>query len=111
MNTEHKIYLLFGKKMAGRITAQELQQLHNLIARNPHLHYSLELLHDVWNQRPPNAHPSTANQFQAMNNERQQQPVAAKTRMSFSLRIVTKVKHCMQWIAGAHSTGMQKNLL
>ena len=109
MNTEHKIYLLFGKKMAGHITAQELQQLQDLIARNPQLHYSLELLHDVWNQRPP--HTSAANHLQPTSNERYQPPAADKTHMKISLRIVTKVKHCIQWIVGAHTTGMQKNLL
>lgn len=52
MQTEHKIYLLFGKKMAGHISEKELRQLHGLIANNPQLDYSLELLHRVWYQKP-----------------------------------------------------------
>ena len=61
MSPENRIYLLFGKKMAGSITEKELRELAELIWQHPELHYSLELLAAVWDQRAKeNLHISEA---------------------------------------------------
>ncbi len=93
------------------MTEQEQRQLQDLITRNPHLHYSLEMLNDVWNQRPPTTNSITADNFQLLHHWRYQPPAIKTRRMSIAARIAAKAKQIAQWITGMHADGMQKNLL
>jgi len=100
MDTEHKIYLLFGKKMTGRITADELRQLADLIAKNPHLQYSTELLHDVWYQRKERSAHLSEEDFLRLWNRINQQQMKHDHRVSFIVRIAALKKHILHWITG-----------
>lgn len=50
--TPEHIWLLIARKLSGEATAEELQELENLLRSNPDAGYSKEVLHDLWQNQP-----------------------------------------------------------
>src|SRR6188508_2548565 len=49
---EEKYWLLVSKKITGEATAEELQQLEELINSNPEWETNMENLQELWNSKP-----------------------------------------------------------
>jgi hypothetical protein len=51
MNQED-IWNLVAKKLSGEASPEELDQLENLLRKNPGLHYPLQVIIDLWKHKP-----------------------------------------------------------
>ncbi len=51
MNQEN-FWVLFSKKLAGEITNEEMNELQDLIEKNPEWQYAIQNVQDIWQQKP-----------------------------------------------------------
>lgn len=49
---EDRIWELVSRKLSGEATNDELLELDKLLRGNPHINYSKEILHDLWENNP-----------------------------------------------------------
>jgi len=52
MDTSEKIWILMARKLSGEATLEELSELDQLLRQDPHINYSKEILHDLWQNNP-----------------------------------------------------------
>ena len=46
-----RIWLLIGRKLAGEASAEELQELEQLLRTHPDIHFPLQTLSDLWSRK------------------------------------------------------------
>jgi len=49
---QDRTWLLIGKKMANQASAEELGELENILRTDPELHFSLQVIEEIWQQTP-----------------------------------------------------------
>ena len=49
---QDRAWLLIGRKMADEASSQELNELEEILKNNPELHFSLQVLTEIWHQSP-----------------------------------------------------------
>ena len=52
MNNADHIWILIARKLSGEASAEELQELEQLLRLDPYVNYSKEILHDFWLIQP-----------------------------------------------------------
>jgi transmembrane sensor len=51
-NSAEHIWILMARKFSGEASAEELEELEQLLRTEPHINYSEEFLHDFWRSTP-----------------------------------------------------------
>lgn len=62
---EH-IWNLVARKLSGEAGSAELEELELLMSRTPELHFSMEILQDLWNNKPEVNSQYSENQYQEL---------------------------------------------
>lgn len=52
LHNAENIWILMAKKLSGEASAEELQELEELLRQDPHINYSKEILQDFWRTHP-----------------------------------------------------------
>jgi ferric-dicitrate binding protein FerR (iron transport regulator) len=52
LNNAENIWILMAKKLSGEASAEDLQELEQLLRQDPHINYSKEILQDFWCTQP-----------------------------------------------------------
>src|SRR5690348_5662061 len=60
---KERIWHLVSKKLAEEATAEELQELEELLRQHPEMHYAIQHIHDLWQLHPQPA-PESEDAFQ-----------------------------------------------
>ena len=47
-----RFWILVGRKLSGEASVEELSELEELLRIHPHLHFSIEIITNLWNQQP-----------------------------------------------------------
>lgn len=52
MDSSEQIWILMARKLSGEASPEELSELDRLVRLDPHINYSKEILHDLWQNNP-----------------------------------------------------------
>lgn len=55
MQNQERIWYLLGRKLAGEATGEELEELEELLRKNPDMTYSVDIMSDMWQKNTPNS--------------------------------------------------------